>query len=251
MQLMKRRGGPRHRLRQIAYSLLIVAGVTACGFLPISRTSRVGTDVLENAHKPALADSVAECGPSGLPPDYAFNRRKNRVDEGDYLAVPWTLVARLPWPRLVGYRFRDQWTVREARQVARYEGTAVQVTGYLVGYLLEGPEPPNCYSRNPAHKDYHLWLSERAHEDQKHSIVVELTPRVRARHPGWTEERLTALVEAQVPVRVRGWLMLDQMHPGKVGRNRVTLWEVHPVMHLDWQRPDNTWIPLDSLAPHR
>jgi len=48
---------------------------------------------------------------------------------------------------------------------------------------------------------------------------------------------------------MRGWLMLDQMHPELVGRNRRTLWEVHPVMHLDWQTSAGPWVSLDSLAP--
>jgi len=239
---------PRRSGRRACLGLL-VATVTGCGFLPISRTSLVGTGVLATAAKPPLVDSTGECGPSGMRPDLALNRRKNRIDDGRYLPVSWSLVARLPWPRLVGYRFRNQWTRGEQRKVARYEGAAVEVTGYVVNYLREGAEPTNCYSRDPSAEDYHLWISQRAHADKKHSIVVELTPRVRVHHAGWTDERLAALVAAQVPVRVRGWLMLDQMHPGAVGRTRITLWEVHPVMHLDWQQPDSSWVSLDSLVP--
>lgn len=43
--------------------------------------------------------------------------------------------------------------------------------------------------------------------------------------------------------------MLDQMHPEKVERNRRTLWEVHPMNQLDWQRADRTWVSLDSVVP--
>ena len=135
--------------------------------------------------------------------------------------------------------------------MARYEGAAVQVTGYLEGLKLEVPEPPNCYERDAADRDYHLWLTQSATDARKRSIVVEITPRVRARHAGWTDERLTALVAARVPVRVSGWLMLDQMHPELVGGNRATLWEVHPVMQLEWRRPDGAWVALDSMAPYR
>ena len=95
----------------------------------------------------------------------------------------------------------------------------------------------------------HLWLSRDRRATRARSIVVELTPRVRVRHPGWTEERLLALRAAQARVRVRGWLMLDRMHPERVGWNRRTLWEVHPIMHLDWRAPDGSWVSLDSLAP--
>lgn len=161
------------------------------------------------------------------------------------------MIARLPWPRQVGYRFRNQWGSGETKAVARYEGIAVQVEGYVVGYRLEVPEPPNCYARDPEHKDYHLWLAERPNDKRAKSIVVEITPRVRARHPGWTEDRLNALMKAEVLVRVDGWLLLDQMHPEKVGGNRVTLWEVHPIMRVYWQRKDrsHSWVTLDSLSP--
>ena len=73
--------------------------------------------------------------------------------------------------------------------------------------------------------------------------------RVRVHHPAWTGESLDALKASRARLRVRGWLMLDQMHPEKVERNRRTLWEVHPVMQLDWQRADSTWVSLDSLVP--
>ena len=43
--------------------------------------------------------------------------------------------------------------------------------------------------------------------------------------------------------------MLDQMHLENAGANRTTLWEVHPIMHLAWQRTDSIWVPLDSLTP--
>ncbi|HEX8946148.1 MAG TPA: hypothetical protein VF785_23635, partial [Gemmatimonadaceae bacterium] len=50
-------------------------------------------------------------------------------------------------------------------------------------------------------------------------------------------------------VRIRGWLMLDQMHPESVGHSRATLWEIHPIMHLDWRESRGRWISLDSLPP--
>jgi hypothetical protein len=42
--------------------------------------------------------------------------------------------------------------------------------------------------------------------------------------------------------------MLDQMHPELVDINRITLWEVHPIMRVELQRPDSSWVPLDSIA---
>lgn len=246
-------GKPQQRNINAVIRALITAGlgVTAgCAFLPISRMSTEGVSVIERAPKPDPVDSAfGDCGPAGSQPDYVLNRRKNRVDTSQYLPIDWKVVARLPFPRRVGYRFRNQWTAGETAAVARYEGAPVQISGYLVGYRLEVPEPPNCYATDARGKDYHLWLSEVAHGRQKSSVVVEVTPRVRVSHPGWTEARLAALVETQAPLRVSGWLMLDQMHPEKVGGNRITLWEVHPIMRLDWQDADGHWVSLDSAGP--
>ena len=237
---------PRGRSALPAAALMIAGCVFRTG-----PTSLAGTQVLAAAPKPAPVDSEFDgCGPAGSQPDYALNRKKNRVDDAtSYLPIAWTMVARLPWPGLTDYRFRNQWSRGETQSVARFEGAAVEVEGYLAGYRLEIPEPPNCYARDARDKDYHMWLSRQTGAPFKESIVVELTPRVRARHPGWTDGHLHALRDAQVRIRVRGWLMLDQMHPEHVGRNRITLWEVHPVMHLDWQTPGGAWVSLDSLAP--
>ena len=230
--------------------LLSCVAASSCGLLPISRTSRSGADVLEAAPKPPPVDSAFDgCGPEGSQPDYALNRNKNRIDEGAYLPLRWKLIARLPWPRQAGYRFRNQWGSGETNAVARYEGAAVQIEGYLVGHRLEVPEPPNCYAKDPDHKDFHLWLSEVANDKRSRSIVVEITPRIRRRHAGWSEERLVALHLSQSRLRVSGWLMLDQMHSEKVGGNRITLWEVHPIMRIEWQRKDSSWVSLDSVSP--
>lgn len=228
----------------------VAIGVAGCGFLPLSKMSFVGTEILEAAPKPPPVDTAFEgCGEAGSQPDYSLNRLKNRVDDGKFLPTAWKVIARLPWPRRVGYRFRNQWTTGETREVKRFEGAPVEVEGYLVGFKLELPEPPNCYSTGARQKDYHLWLSEHANDTQRNSIVVELTPRVRVSHPGWEEDKLAAMVNTQVHLRIRGWLMLDQMHPENVGRNRTTLWEVHPIMQLEWRSSRGKWISLDSLSP--
>ena len=238
------------RIARTLFAAYVAAVTSSCGFLPISKMSFVGSEVLEAAPKPPPRDSAFDgCGDAGSQPDYALNRLKNRVDSGTYLPVSWKLIARLPWPRRVGHRFRHQWTEGETKQVKRFEGVAVEVEGYLVAYKLEIPEPPNCYSRGEKFRDFHLWLAEREHDVESNSIVVEVTPRIRVSHPKWDEERLAALVATQARVRIRGWLMLDQMHPENVGRNRATLWEVHPITHIDWRSSRGKWIPLDSLSP--
>ena len=99
--------------------VVLCLAVAGCGMLPISRTSRTGAAIVETAPKPAPVDSAFDgCGPEGSQPDYAINRRTNRVDDGAYLPVPWSVVARLKWPRQVGYRFRNQWGRGEQQAVA-------------------------------------------------------------------------------------------------------------------------------------
>ena len=240
-------GGPS-RSSRVAL-VLVMAIATSCGFLPLTRFSRAGVDVLERAPKPPPVDSEFKgCGPGGSQPDYALNLRKNRIDTAaTYVAVPFQMIARLPWPRQAALRFRNQWARGERSSVARYEGAPVQVAGHMMGFKLEIPEPPNCYASDPETKDYHIWLTLRPHENRKRSVVVEITPRVRVSHPGWTEAKLQALVDSQIPVRVSGWLMLDQMHPEQVNQHRITLWEIHPITRLERQRSDSSWATLDSL----
>jgi hypothetical protein len=233
-----------------AIALAIVVACSACGFLPITRLSSAGTDILVQAPKPAPIDSEFRgCGPSGSQPDYPLNRRKNRVDSGQYIPISWQTLARLPFPRRVGYRFRNQWTSGETKEIARFEGAAIEVEGYIAGLKLETAEPPNCYSMDPRDRDYHLWLSELPHQGKRESVVVEITPRVRASHSGWTEDRLRALIDSQPRVRLRGWLMFDQMHPESMPWTRFTLWEMHPIMSIEWLSANNRWMPLDSLSP--
>jgi len=237
--------------RLVLFSGSVFVALAGCGFFPLGRMSLTGTEVLIAAPKPPPVDSAFDgCGEAGSQPDYPLNRMKNRVDEGTYLPVPWARIAQLPWPRRVGYRFRNQWTSGETRDVKRFEGAAISVEGYLAAYRLEPPEAPNCYATAARSRDYHLWLSENESERrQRRSIIVEVTPRIRVSHAGWTDERLRALVDSRVRVRVRGWLMLDQMHPESIGGARVTLWEIHPIMHLEWRSTNGAWISLDSLAP--
>lgn len=219
-----------------------------CGFLPLARTSESGALKLAQVPKSQPVDSeFHRCGPAGDQPDYVLNTRKNRVDTGAWIDTPWSVIAQLPWPRAVGYRFRNQWSSGERDAVSQYEGAPVRTEGYLQGFKLEGREPTNCYSDSPAERDFHLWLTEHPRDRQNRSVVVEITPRIRAAHPGWTRAALDSLVGSKARLRVSGWLMLDQMHPELVGGNRATLWEVHPILQLEVERA-GAWIPLDELV---
>lgn len=234
-----------------ALIFVLVLAVSGCGFLPRRQLSAAETDLLQAAPKPAPHDSAFDnCDANGSPPDGFLNLRKNRIDDARrYLPVSWRVVARLPWPATVGYRFRNLWARGEQRDVARYEGAAIRVDGYIAGERLEIPEPPNCYARDAADRDFHLWLTEAPHGRERDAVVIEITPRVRAAHPQWTLDRIARVVREQLPVRVSGWLMLDQMHPELVRVNRETMWEIHPVMHLEVRQADGRWVRLEDLQP--
>src|SRR2546428_526467 len=110
---------------------------------------------------------------------------------------------------------------------------AVQVVGYLLGVKLEGREATNCGSDAPEERDFHVWLANSPDDDRLDAVVVEVTPRVRARHPSWSLTNLRRFVRQRSRVRISGWLMLDEGHPEQVGKTRVTLWEIHPILRIE------------------
>lgn len=84
-------------------------------------------------------------------------------------------------------------------------------------------------------------------EDRTKSIVVEITPALRAQHFNWTIKRLEFIDREEYRVRVSGWLLLDPDHPDQVGKTRGTIWEVHPIMSLEVQRAGE-WLSLDDFT---
>jgi hypothetical protein len=190
------------------------------------------------------------CPPEGDGGDPELNRLKNRIDEGNYIPVPFDTITRLPWPRGVEDNRRNRWSARDHAAVARYEGIPVAVDGYLAAAKVEGPESPNCHGADSEFRDWHLWLVDSATEDRSRAIVVEVTPRVRPSHPGWKVPTLRRLARSGERVRISGWLMLDTEHPDQVGKTRGTIWEIHPIMKIETSLRGR-WVTLDSLPGGR
>ncbi len=88
-----------------------------------------------------------------------------------------------------------------------------------------------------------MWLVAQASDDRSKSLVVEVTPRVQALRAGWTSSALSGMVGKQV--RISGWLMMDQEHPEQIGQTRATLWEVHPILHIE-ENSNGSWTSIDS-----
>ena len=188
------------------------------------------------------------CPPEGDGGDPELNRLKNRVDEaGEYIPVPFEAVAGLEWPQAVERRDRNKWSAADTEAVARYEGIPVQVEGYLASTKKEGTESCNCHGADDEFRDFHIWLTKNPNEDRSGSIVIEVTPRVRFKHPAWTTQALGGVARNDQRVRISGWLMLDPEHPDQVGKTRATIWEIHPIMKIEVEQQGH-WRTLDSIA---
>lgn len=183
------------------------------------------------------------CPPSGDGGDPVLNTLKNRVDETTWQPTTISALLTLDWPESIEGRSRARWSDADAQAIARYEGTPVQVEGYLVQAKKMSPETPNCHSVE--HVDYHIWMVDDPSKDRAQSVVIETTPRVRVSHSQWHLRRMQDLARTKERVRISGWLMMDPEHPDQIGKTRGTIWEIHPVMQIE-TFSGGEWRPLDS-----
>jgi hypothetical protein len=187
------------------------------------------------------------CPPEGDGSDAVLNRAKNRVDDGNYIPVLFDAVAKLPWPKATERRDHANWSAADSAAISRYEGIPVIVERYITGAREEGPESPNCHGADLEQHDFHIWLTVSSGDNRTESIVVEMTPRVRPKHPGWTVTTLSSVASQRLHVRVSGWVMYDPEHPEQLGQTRGTLWEIRPVMQFEVER-SGRWLNLDEFA---
>lgn len=270
------------------YRRIAVAGDTGWAFARFLRISLAGREFLSAARTAAAlrslprnsplrvprgrAETFQQCAPegSGTRNDPELNLRKNRIDAGSYIDVELSAIAMTrPTPRRDHAR-RGDLTPQQRDSVAVFEGLPLRTRGFLtvdrrpiravLGAEEMAGESTNCGEAGGL--DFHLWMTPSGGQDRSHAVVVEMTPRVRGSHPGWTVARLREVARRGLPVRVSGWLMFDQEHVGQlhevVRRNgtvqnqtRATLWEIHPVMELevcDAATPQ-VCTPLDDWRP--
>lgn len=240
-------------MQRIILAILIVAvliGVVAA----IALLSNRGGEELPAATQSArlsrdigkprpLADYFEGCPPSGAGGDPVLNTLKNRIDEGAWQPTTVAALLALDWPVDVEYRQRSRWSKGDAETVARHEGTPVQVEGYLTSAKKMSPESANCHSKQNV--DYHVWIVDEAQKGREQSVVIEVTPPVKASHTEWNLSRIQGIASRKERVRISGWLMLDPEHPDQIGKTRGTIWEIHPVMQIETQR-GGRWVPLDD-----
>jgi hypothetical protein len=187
------------------------------------------------------------CPPEGDGGDPEMNRLKNRVDEGNYVPVSFDAIFNLTWPKAIETKDRNRWSRADAAEIAKYEGIPVQIEGYWVMARLSGPESPNCHGEDAEYRDHHIWMVKNPNDDRPQSIVIEPTPRVKAKHPSWTTENFNRVAREKLRLRVSGWLMMDAEHPIEIGKTRGTIWEIHPIMQVEVQQ-QGRWVTLDDFA---
>ncbi len=122
------------------------------------------------------------------------------------------------------------------------ESRAGRVEGYVVEVVEGGVEAANCYSYRE--RDTHIHVASRLDAPRVEWVVLEVTPRVRARArergQDWSAETLRRELVGR-RCRFEGWLLFDREHagesehlaPGAHGNWRATAWELHPVTAME------------------
>jgi hypothetical protein len=223
----------------------VVAVFTACAGTGGPTPS--GGGVPGNATHPQPKEETFQgCPPQGDGGfDSQLNELKNRVDDGvngQYTPVSLDSLLQLTWPQDTERVSRSEWSQQDTASVAQSQDVAVQVTGYVLMIRHEGTESTNCHATD--YRDFHVWLAVNPSDSRSQSMVVEVTPRVRDMRSGWTDSALSGLVGQQV--RISGWTLYDQEHPEQLGQTRQTLWEIHPILHIDVSQGGGGWQSIDS-----
>ena len=195
-----------------------------------------------------FTSGAKKCGPTGSAPGNETNRRKNRVDvPTSYHKIAFGSFFNLP--DLHVPKDRSKWKPADAAEIARYEGVAISMIGYLVAIKPQdggSGETTNCRWTSYAETDWHMALVEEPGQGERFAVVVETTPRIRIKHKRWTEANLDSWLDKDLPVRISGWLMFDPEHRNHMGKYRKSMWEIHPITKIEvWK--NEKWIDLDKL----
>jgi hypothetical protein len=191
--------------------------------------------------------------------DPDLNFLKNRDDQADnWIKVDFDAVLTLPFPEAVGKHDRTTWTPEDRAAVQKFEGLPISVVCFFGWAKDEKEESCNCHQHDKSMFDIHTWLLKEPAEidgsqapDRSQAVVAEVTPRLKAEHPKWTQNLIRQLARDGKQVRLSGWLLLDQEHPEQItgtasqDPTRATLWEIHPIMEIEVLQ-NGKWVPLDD-----
>lgn len=187
------------------------------------------------------------CPPAGQGGDSELNLLENRVDEGRYIGITFDTLLALRWPKDIERQAMSAWSPENDAYITQYQGMPVSLTGYLLLAKEAPPSPANCNRNNFENTDWNLSLINNLGDNNAQAVMAQVTPRVRWSHK-WTLDALRTIIYEQLQVRVGGWLLFNPDHPGDVGMQRATLWEIHPVMQIEVFQ-NGHWITLDKFGP--
>jgi hypothetical protein len=188
-------------------------------------------------------------------PKPMLNTLKNR-DEAPATYKDMSFHAFLDWTDAVGAEGDPNNDISAATlaKVQPLVDQGVRIRGYLVGAKKGSRESANC--GGSAGYDFHLWLSDQPGENQDKisneelrgykatAIVIEPTPRWKAKHATWNSlAKFKHLIAQKTKVRISGWVMFDPEHPDQIEETRATLWEIHPVTKIEYLS-GGKWHPL-------
>jgi len=202
-----------------------------------------------NAHSSkACKSSLANCPPEGCGGgDPLLNEKKNRLD------APTTAYQSMGFADFLHLEEErpTHWDTGQARDEVEQMGedTPVMLAGFLLGAHSGSPESCNCKLSGEANNDFHINIVERATDRMQDSIVVEMTPKMRATIPQWTLNGINSLVSdpSKPPlVRVSGYLLFDSEHVSRSGGERATIWEIHPVEKFEVCAGGNCTVDSDT-----
>lgn len=122
------------------------------------------------------------------------------------------------------------------------EGQKVTVVAYALIARPGSKESCNCGLSAANQTDNHIVLVDprlrrpTLDAGERQSVTAEFTPRVRLDHPNFTRTKLQPLIDVRdrLLVRVTGRLMFDSEHFYRRPLKRVTDWEIHPVLKLEY-----------------
>ena len=205
----------------------------------------------------ACRTSLDQCPDQGCGGgDAKLNVKKNRTDAPAGAIESWTFeeIMHVEDERPTSWQTGQDRTVVEELG----EDTPIALVGYMIGAHPGSPETCNCKLSGEDNNDYHINLVEHKGDRSSSSVVVEMTPRVRLKHANWKLDKLTGRLDNSNPpvVRVTGYLLFDSEHVSRSGGERETIWEVHPVIKLEFCtsgddpatcESSGTWQSLDDV----
>jgi hypothetical protein len=246
------------RVRAGALSGAIFVGLAAPSVVPT--TSGPATSAL------SAFPAASPCPNEGDGGDPTLNVLKNRfvapssTDLVPTLTTPANMIAldkKIDPKDLT--KHQGIWPNDAAAQAAKsLENQAATIEGYLIGIKkeIEPPKTPggqggescNCH-RYQTLFDYHIYVADQPGVGISQSVVVEMTPRWRSANPSWGTadndysgyEQILALKNQRV--RVTGWLLFDEEHVSVIGKERATVWELHPTTTFEYQK-NGVWTDL-------